>query len=125
MRTWTSAAAVDTPPLVPVVLRVCFPNGPSYATVRFDYGGILPTAAQFAGNPIDNGFINYTPAKLGTLRLWNVRSAQSVRTSSDFIVTGQDYPASQLGFSTGESGVQEQVYYVEGINAGDRTYLSP
>ncbi len=112
------SGAIDQPPLVPVILRTKFAGYASDATVKFDYGGEpLPTSNEFAGVDLGEGFRNYTAAKKGAMRLWKARNT---RSASDFIVSGQEYTASELGFSDSSGDdIQEVPYYAEGINEGE------
>jgi len=111
------SGATDQPPLVPVILRVKFAGDASDATVKFDYGGeALPSSSEFTGVDLGDGFRNYTAAKKGVMRLWKARNT---RTTADFIVSGQEYTASDLGFSDSSGDdIQEVTYYAEGINEG-------
>jgi len=111
------SGAIDQPPLVPVILRVKFAGYASDATIKFDYGGeALPSSSEFAGVDLGDGFRNYTAAKKGVMRLWKARDT---RTTADFIVSGQEYTASDLGFSDSSGDdIQEVTYYTEGINEG-------
>ena len=122
----------DEGTFVPMVLELQ-PDVPwGQVSVWFEYDG-LPELPSFDGVPIPDpreahggestGFFNYTGAKTPAapgggvlkpaLRVWRVASAGAARSASEYIVPGQQYSATDLGFS---DSAHERVFYLEGIN---------
>ena len=104
--------------LVPIKLKIENVTNFSQVTVTFTFAGTVPTAQQFAGNDIGGGYRDYTTCKLGTVRIWNIRTADETRTLEKLIQPGVAYNASDFGFS---QATTEVTFYVEAVNSGAGT----
>ena len=115
--------SVDEGQFVPLVLEIQ-PDVVDWstATVKFEYEGhpVLPDEEDFAGDNIGNGFTNYLKAKKGKMRIWRIDSPSEERNSDKYIIPGQNYIASELGFS---DAANSKTFYIEGINKVEKSKI--
>ncbi|MBI4377837.1 MAG: alpha/beta hydrolase [Nitrospinae bacterium] len=98
--------------LVPLIIDGTTLSDWSNVKIVFSYPGEV-TLPSFIPQDMENEFKDYTNAKKGTIRIWNISSPQEERTSDKYIQPNREYSADNLGFSG------RKVFYLEGINPQD------
>jgi hypothetical protein len=98
--------------LIPLILKIQTLIDWSNVKILFSYPG-EPSLPSVEPQDMDNDFKDYTNAKKGIIRIWNISSPQSSRTSDRYIQPNREYTADELGFSG------EKIFYLEGINIAD------
>lgn len=102
--------------LIPIVFEVKPSVDWTKVKLQFLYSGeaSLPTATELAGTDITfdaKDYKDYSAAQKGGMRIWNVNSASTTRSSSLYIEPNKKYTAAELSYSGGS-----KTFYVEGIN---------
>ncbi len=109
---------VEASPVIrPALLRV-HPPLPSWddVTFTFEYGG-SPQQPSFDGAPIPGSeYIDYSGAKTGTIRIWNLEDPPGPRTGDNYIWF--DIPHTAVDDFDFDG---EKRFWIEGINPGQDT----
>jgi hypothetical protein len=97
------------PRFVPIVLQLPTYIDITRATIKLEYSGSDPN--QVGGPTDQNPNAQYIAAP-GVLRVWRTSSFSTRSPVTDYIVPGQTYSATELGFTVDRGFI---VLYVEGV----------